>query len=322
MMPVSGQRAAMGTTVQVVAHTNAGNRKEQVEDAIALAFDEIERLEAMLSAWRPSSDIGRINLAEGRPVGVQAETLAVLERSLWASRISDGAFDITFEVMNDVWRFGDAEEKSPRVPSDDEVAKRRKLIDYRRVQIDHVDRTVCVPSGMRIGLGGIGKGYIVDRAADVLRDNGVDSFFVQAGGDLLGVGHKPSGDPWTSGVQDPRGPRGSFFAVLGFSDHAFSTAGDYARAFFVDGRRYHHIIDPRTGYPASACRSVTVWAPDATTADALDDAVFVLGPEAGLALVEKTPGVGAVIVDAENRVIVSKRLRGRLTVLQPPTDGP
>jgi thiamine biosynthesis lipoprotein len=175
---------------------------------------------------------------------------------------------------------------------------------------------------MRIGLGGIGKGYIVSRAADVLRDSGVDSFFIQAGGDLLGVGHKPSGEPWTGGIQDPRGPRGSFFAVLGFSDHAFSTAGDYANAFFVDGRRYHHIIDPRTGYPAAACRSVTVWAPDATTADALDDAVFVLGPEAGLALVEKTPGVGAVIVDAANHVIVSKRLRGRLTVLQPPTDGP
>jgi FAD:protein FMN transferase len=321
MMPVSGQRAAMGTQVQVLAHTNEGNRREQVEDAIALAFDEIERLEAMLSAWRPASDIGRINLAEGRPVCVQAETLEVLERSLWASRVSDGAFDVTFQVMSDLWRFGDAAEKSPRVPSGDEIAKRRKLIDYRRVAIDHVDRTVRVPAGMRIGLGGIGKGYIVDRAADVLRANGVDSFFIQAGGDLLGVGHKPSGEPWTGGIQEPRGPRGSFFAVLGFSDHAFSTAGDYANAFVVDGRRYHHIIDPQTGYPATGCRSVTVWAPDATTADALDDAVFVLGPEAGLALVERTPGVGAVIVDAENRLIVSKRLRARLTVLHPPADG-
>lgn len=322
MATVSRQRAAMGTMVQVVAHTNQGNRKEQVEDALASAFDEIDRLEALLSVWKPSSDIARINLAQGRPVCVQAETLEILERSLWASRVSDGAFDVTFQAMADLWRFGDAAERHPRVPSDDEVSQQRRLIDYQRVKTDHVDRTVRIPAGMRIGLGGIGKGYIVDRAANVLRENGVNSFFIQAGGDLLGVGHKPSGEPWKSGIQDPRGPRGSYFAVLGFSDHAFSTAGDYAQSFFVDGRRYHHIIDPRTGYPATGCRSVTVWAPDATTADALDDAVFVLGPEAGLALVEKTPGVGAVIVDAKNRLMVSKRLRGRLTVLSDPTDGP
>jgi thiamine biosynthesis lipoprotein len=322
MASVRGERAAMGTRVQVVAHTNGANRKDQVEDAIESAFREIARLEAMLSAWKPASDIGHINVAEGRPVCVQAETLEVLERSLWASRISDGAFDVTFEVMSDVWRFGSAAEKTPQVPSADQIAIRRDLIDYRRIEIDHVDRTVRVPAGMRIGLGGIGKGYIVDRAADVLRGSGVDSFFIQAGGDLLGVGHKPSGEPWTSGIQDPRGPRGAYFAVLGFSDHAFSTAGDYAHAFFAQGQRYHHIIDPQTGYPATACRSVTVWAPDATTADALDDAVFVLGPVAGLELVEKTPGVGAVIVDTENQLIVSKRLRSRLTVLFPPTDGP
>lgn len=321
MAEVTGQRVAMGTVVQVVAHTNRANRKEQVEEAIASAFREIDRLEAMLSAWKPTSDIGQINQSEGRPVSVHAETLDVLEKSLWASRISDGAFDVTFQVMSDLWRFGDAAEQPPRVPSEAEVASRRQLIDYRRIEIDAVGRTVRIPPGMRIGLGGIGKGFVVERAADVLRANGVDSFFIQAGGDLLGVGHKPSGEPWTGGIQDPRGPRGSYFAVLGSSDHAFSTAGDYAQAFFVDGRRYHHIIDPRTGYPASACRSVTVWAPDATTADALDDAVFLLGPEAGLALVERIPGVGAVIVDAENRLIVSKRLRNRLTVLYPPTDG-
>jgi FAD:protein FMN transferase len=309
----------MGTLVQVVAHTSEANRKDQVADTIESAFREIDRLEAMLSVWKPTSDIGQINLAEGRPVRVHAETLEVLERSQWASRISDGAFDVTFQVMSDLWRFGDAAGMCPRVPSDDEVSKRRGLIDYRRIEIDHVDQTVRIPAGMRIGLGGIGKGYIVDRAAGVLREGGGDSFFIPAGGDLLGVGHKPSGEPWTSGIQDPRGPRGSYFAVLGFSDHAFSTAGDYAQAFFVDGQRYHHIIDPRTGYPADACRSVTVWAPDAVTADALDDAVFVLGPEAGLALVDRTAGVGAVIVDADNRLVISKRLRGRVTVLHPPS---
>jgi thiamine biosynthesis lipoprotein len=145
---------------------------------------------------------------------------------------------------------------------------------------------------------------------------------VQAGGDLFGAGRKPDGSAWISGVQDPRGPTGKFFATIELDDHAFSTAGDYARSFFVDGKRYHHIIDPRTGYPATACRSVTVWAKDAFTADAIDDAVFILGPEKGLALVESQEGVGAVIVDAANRVWVSKRLDGKVHILGTPTDGP
>jgi thiamine biosynthesis lipoprotein len=245
-----------------------------------------------------------------------------MERALWASQVSEGAFDVTFQVMSALWRFGDAAEKHPRVPSRAEVARCLARIDFRKVDIDREKQTVRIGAGMQIGLGGIGKGYILDRAAQVLKATGLDSFFMQAGGDLLGVGRKPSGEAWKSGVQDPRGPRGAFFATLGFSDHAFSTAGDYVQSYVVEGRRYHHIIDPRTGYPAMACRSVTVWAEDAATADALDDAVFILGPEKGLALVEATPGVGAVIVDASNAVTVSRRLAGRLRMLRQPTDSP
>jgi thiamine biosynthesis lipoprotein len=121
-------------------------------------------------------------------------------------------------------------------------------------------------------------------------------------------------------VRDPRGPEGSFFALLAVTDHAFSTAGDYERSYVVNGHRYHHIIDPRTGYPAKASRSVTIWAKTALEADELDDAVFILGPEKGLDLVESQEGVGAVIVDAENKVWISKRLEGRLQVLRNPTD--
>jgi thiamine biosynthesis lipoprotein len=125
-----------------------------------------------------------------------------------------------------------------------------------------------------------------------------------------------------SGIRDPRGPEGDYFATIELSDHAFSTAGDYARAFFIDGKRYHHIIDPRTGYPAAACRSVTVWAGDALTADAVDDSVFILGPEKGLKLVESLPDVGAVIVDKDNKVYVSERLKGKVHVQRPPADAP
>jgi FAD:protein FMN transferase len=319
---VRAERAALGTLVQLAAFAQDASAKRRVEQALQTGYQEIHRLENLLSVWKPGSDIGRLNRAQGQPIRVSPETLDVLERALWASRVSDGAFDVTFQVMSDLWRFGGAAERNPRVPSSDEVARRLPLIDYRKIELDKEDRTVRLPPGMQVGLGGIGKGYILDRAANVLRACGLDCFLIQAGGDLLGMGRKPSEQAWRGGIQDPRGPRGSFFATLGFSDHAFSTAGDYAQSYTVDGRRYHHIIDPRTGYPAAACRSVTVWAKDAATADALVDAVFVLGPEKGLALVEGTPGVGAVLVDANNQVIVSRRLKGLLTFLRQPSDGP
>lgn len=316
------ERPAMGTMVVMVAYTSQERSRTQVQEAFGAAFDEVNRLDALLSAWKESSDVSRINRAEGRWVRVSPETQEVLERALWSSRVSEGAFDVTFEIMNELWRFGDAAQEPPRVPTPQQVARHKSLIDFRKLELEPNDSTVRLPRGMRLGLGGIAKGYVVDRAGRVLRERGLRSFFIQAGGDLLSVGHKPTGEEWRSGVQDPRGPRGAYFASLEFSDHAFSTAGDYARAYLLKGQRYHHIIDPKTGYPARLCRSVTVWAEDATTADALDDAVFILGPVKGLALVERTPGVGAVIVDADNRAIVSRRLTGRLTVLRQPTEGP
>ena len=173
----------------------------------------------------------------------------------------------------------------------------------------------------QIGLGGIAKGYAVDKAAAVLERAGLSSFFVQAGGDLFARGRKPDGSEWQAGVRDPRGKEGQLFARLPLSGHAFSTAGDYERSYVVDGKRYHHIIDPRTGQPATACRSVTIWAPTALLADAIDDAAFILGPEKGLKLVESLDDVGAVIVDAKNRLWVSKRLQGKLELVAAPSEG-
>ena len=311
----------MGTVVRIAAATHAGLGRQQVQIAVQEAFNEIATLEARLSSWKADSDVGRLNAAAGQPVYVGEDTLAVFRKAQWIGERSGGAFDVTFQIMSELWKFGDAAEVSPTVPSKRDVDRLRRWIDYRRVELDEEHSTLRLPPPMQLSLGGIAKGYIVDRAAQFLKGRGLNAFFVQAGGDLLGVGRKPTGEAWSSGIQDPRGPRGSYFAMLEFSDHAFSTAGDYARAYVVDGRRYHHIIDPRTGFPARLCRSVTVWAEDALTADAMDDAVFVLGPDKGIALIEQTPGVGAVVVDSENRVIVSHRLKSRLKILRPPTDG-
>jgi thiamine biosynthesis lipoprotein len=251
---------------------------------------------------------------------VSGETIDVISKSLWMSEKSGGVFDITFEVMRGLWRFD--QDFDPHVPSAGAIAQRRKLIDYRQIVIDTSRSTVLLRRReTKISLGGIAKGYAIDRAAKVLLEAGVDDFLAQAGGDLYVHGLRADGTPWVAGVRDPRGPEDSYFARMPVTDHAFSTAGDYERSFVVDGRRYHHIIDPRTGWPATASRSVTIWAKDALTADALDDAVFILGPEKGLELVESIDDAGAIIVDRENRVFISKRLQGKVTIERPPTEG-
>ena len=312
---------AMGTTVTFVAYTNARVNEPTARGAMAHALDEMRRLEALMSEWRDDSDIGRVNTHAGEAVPVSAETFDVVQKGLWAGKISGGVFDITFQAMSGLWKFGSAQEPTPKLPTPAAVAAARKNIDYRKVELSATDHSVRIAKDQKMGLGGIAKGYIVDRAARVLRDAGMDSFLVQAGGDLYGAGRKPDGSHWVSGIQDPRAPQGHYFATIDLEDHAFSTAGDYARSYVIAGKRYHHIIDPRTGYPATACRSVTVWAPDAFIADAVDDAVFILGPEKGLPLVESLDGVGEVIVDKKNHVTVSPRLEGKEHLLADPTDG-
>ncbi len=311
----------MGTTLHFIAYTAPSVDEQATRATIAQAVAEIRRLENVLSEWKPDSEIGQINAHAGDWVAVGPEALDVIGKGLWAGNLSAGSFDITFQAMSKVWKFGSAQEESPKLPNRAEIEKLRRLVDYRRVELDEAGKRVRIGKGQQLGLGGIAKGYIVDKAAQVLKAGGVQSFLAQAGGDLYGSGRKPDGSPWVSGVRDPRGAEGEFFAVLELTDHAFSTAGDYARSYVVGGKRYHHIIDPKTGYPATACRSVTIWAPDATTADGVDDAVFILGPERGLKLVESLDGVGAVVVDEKNRVFISERVKDRVKVLKPPTDG-
>jgi thiamine biosynthesis lipoprotein len=310
----------MGTHLAFAAFTKAGVDPGQTRGLFDAAVAEIKRLERLMTTWDPSSEVSRINAAAGdRPIAVGEETFAVIAESLRASALSGGAFDITFETLHGLWKFD--EDLDPHPPTDAQVRARVRYLGFTHVKTDAAARTVFLDEPhVRIGLGGIAKGYAVDRAAKVLEDGGLTSFYVQAGGDLYARGTKPDGSPWLAGVRDPRGPEGDYFAMLPLSDHAFSTAGDYERAYIVGGKRYHHIIDPHTGYPATASRSVTIWAPTALLADEIDDAVFILGPEKGLALVESLDGVGAVIVDAKNRVWLSKRLEGRVEPVHPPKD--
>jgi FAD:protein FMN transferase len=320
---VTLERGAMGTKIVMASFTTPTLGADAIGRAMGEAFDEIKRLENLMSTWVETSEVTAINRgAGGPPVAVGPDTFKVIERSVAIASQSEGVFDITFEAMKGVWRFDEG--ATPSVPSDAEVKRTRGLVDWRMLEVDPGARTVRLKEKDRkINLGGIAKGYAVDAAARVLERAGVTSFFVQAGGDLFVKGRRYDGRPFRVGVRDPRGKdEQDFFALMEVEDRAFSTAGDYERAFVKDGKRYHHIIDPRTGYPATASRSVTVWAKDAFTADALDDAVFILGPEKGLPMIEATEGAGAVIVDAKNQVWVSKRLKDLVTQLRPPTEGP
>lgn len=317
---VTRSGTAMGTALQIRVWSDGHREDAEVEGAIEAALAEISRLERLMTTWRADSDISRVNAAAGQgAVAVSPEVYDVVRRALLYSRLSGGAFDISFDALHGLWRFDD--DLTPAVPDAAELRARRRLIDWRRILIEDRGRTVrLATAGMRINLGGIGKGYAVDAAAAVLRQRGFGDNIVQAGGDLMLSGSK-GGQPWMTGIRDPRGAAGDYFAVCPVVDHAFSTAGDYERSFILSGKRYHHIIDPRTGYPAQGARSVTIYARDATTADGLDDAVLILGPDKGLKLIEQLPDVGAVIVTRDNQVVISPRLRGRVQIVRPPTPG-
>jgi thiamine biosynthesis lipoprotein len=284
-------------------------------------FHEFARLEDLLSVWRDGSDVLRLNAAAGdHPVPVSRETREVLLLAHEASELTGGKFDITFGALSDLWKFDHDQDNT--VPDPAAIRARLPLIDYRAVEVDERAGTAFVTGkGMRVHLGGIGKGYAVDRGVETLRRRGVTDFMIRAGGDMYVAGRH--GDrPWRLAIRDPRGPADRSFATLEISNGTFSTSGDYERTFVTNGTRYHHIIDPDSGLPARGCRSVTLVTERAVLADALSKGVFILGPKDGMALIERLPGVEGVIVSDDNEVLVSSGLRDRLTLLAPPTDAP
>jgi thiamine biosynthesis lipoprotein len=289
--------------------------REQAEHA-KVVFDTFARVDARMSEWKPTSPLAQVNAEAGEPVAVPDDLRAVVRRGLRIGELTEGAFDITWAALWGLWDFN---ADAPRVPSDAELRHASALVDFRSVAVDDVAGTVRLPrAGMKIGLGGIAKGHALDRSAAALRERGVTSFTLSAGGQVYAAGRK--GDrPWRVGIRDPRGGEDDFFAVLEVSDLSVSTSGDYERFFVADGVRYHHILDPRTGRPARGLRSATVVARDATLADALSTAVMVLGRDRGLAVVEGLIGVEAVVVDDAGRVATTSGLVGKLEIRHPPT---
>jgi len=315
---VERSRVSMGSEVHLTAWTADESSTLAAFEAV---FDEFDRLDALMSVWKPGSDVERLNAAAGdRPVPIGRDTLDVLSMARQASDWTDGKFDVTFGVLSGLWKFD--HDLDGNIPARADVLARLPLIDYHQLDVDVANGTAFLrQKGMRVHLGGIGKGYAVDRAAAILRGRGFKDFMIQSGGDLYAAGTR--GDrSWRAGIQDPRGPEDTSFAVMDLTDTAITTSGDYERFFMKDGHRYHHIIDPDTGEPAQGSRSVTIVARTATLADALDTGIFIMGPEKGMALIERLNGVEGVIVTSSNNVLVSAGLARRLVVRSPPTDAP
>jgi thiamine biosynthesis lipoprotein len=312
-------RPAMGSELRLTAWTTD---EAAASAAFDVVFAEFDRLEDLMSVWREGSDIERLNAAAGdHPVAVSPEVRNVLRTAHQVSEWTGGRFDVTFAALSGLWKF-DYQDKDNTIPDRGEVLKRLPLINFRDLSVDERDGTAFLKrKGMRVNLGGIGKGYATDRAAAILRARGLRDFLIQAGGDLYAAGRRGV-RPWRVGIRDPRGPADRSFAALDLADSTFSTSGDYERFFMKDGRRYHHILDLSMGEPARGCRSVTLVTSRAVIADALAKGVFVLGPEAGMALIERLPDVEGVIVGASNDVLVSSGLRNRLIRLATPTDAP
>jgi len=308
---------AMGSSLTLMAWTSADDPANRAFDAV---FAEFNRLDALMSVWKPGSDVVRLNQAAGQhPVPVSRETMEALTAARQTSAWTEGKFDVTFGALSDVWKFDQDQDDS--VPSAAAIAARIGLIDYRKLRLEEQAGTAYLErKGMRVHLGGIGKGLAVDRAVSLLREAGLKDFSIQAGGDLYVAG-KHGDRSWRLGIADPRAPDGAVFARVELEDSTFSTSGDYERFFIKDGVRYHHIIDPSTGQPARLSRSVTILSKRALLADGLSTGVFLLGPEKGMALIEQLPDVEGVIVGADNQVHVSSGLQGKLEIVHEPTPG-
>jgi thiamine biosynthesis lipoprotein len=307
----------MGSELNVGLWASDQRAAAAAAEAVAREFD---RLEGLLSVWKDGSDVVRLNRAAGmQPVAVARETLDVLDAAREAGKWTGGKFDITFGALADIWRFDHDQDNS--VPDRSAIDARLPLVDYSAVRIDRAAATAFIAHrGMRVHLGGIGKGYAIDRAVAMLREGGFTDFMIQAGGDLYVAGTN-GGTPWSLGIADPRQPD-RVFARVELTNATLSTSGDYERSFVKDGVRYHHLLDPDRGEPARGCRSVTIVADRAILADVLSTGAFIMGPADGMALIEKLPGVEGVIVSATNEVLISSGLRGRIEVAGPPTNAP
>jgi thiamine biosynthesis lipoprotein len=289
----------MGTRITVELWSEDNAKGEQAIDAL---LDEMRHIDESMSTYKPTSEVSQVNAkAAAGPMKISKELFDLLVTAKEYSVITDGAFDITYASVGYMYNFP----KHIR-PSEAQITKALPAVNYQHVLLDPKNQTVqFTQKGVRIDLGGIAKGYSVDRGIDVLKTRGITRAYVSAGGDSRILGDR-FGKPWVVGIRDPRKGEGEVIKRVPLIDAAISTSGDYERFFEEDGVRYHHIIDPHTGHSASKVRSATIIGPYATRTDGLSKTAFVLGPEQAMEIYNRIDDIDAIIVKLDGTVIYSK----------------
>jgi thiamine biosynthesis lipoprotein len=297
---ISESQAIMGTRCAVELWSDD---KSAGEAAITSVFDDMRRIDRLMSTWKEDTEISRVNREAGKhPVKISPELFKLLQTSVEYSELTHGAFDITYASVGYLYDFKKGVHPDPKA-----IAAALPGINWRHMVLDPKQTSVYFTRpGMRIDLGGIAKGYSVDRGIEILQKHGITRAMVNAGGDTRIIGDR-FGRPWVVGIRDPD-HENKMFLRMPLSDTAFSTSGDYERYFDEDGKRFHHIIDPKTGDSARKCRSVTIISGTATRTDALTKSVFIMGPEVGIEFIDTLPDVDAVAVAPDGKVYYSKGL--------------
>ena len=287
----------MGTRfdISVVA-----NDSLNAENYINLAVEEISRIEDLISSWDKNSQTSLINSNAGiKPVKVDAELFYLIKRSLTLSKLTDGAFDISYASMDKIWKFDGSMQV---MPSEKEIKASVAKVGYQNIILNEVDQTVFLKiKGMKIGFGAIGKGYAADKAKDLLISKGVKAGIINASGDMNTWGKQPNGEFWKVAITNPLNKKNAF-GLLPIQSGAVVTSGNYEKYQIINGKRYSHIIDPRTGYPTDGIISATVFAPKAEIADALATSIFVMGVETGINRINQIPKVECIIIDNNGNI--------------------
>lgn len=279
-------------------------------ERIASAISEIVRIEQLLTTFKPESQTNQINAQAGiQPVQVDKEVFELIQRSLRISNLTQGAFDITYgSIDKSLWNF---DVKMTTLPDAETAKEMVKLVDYQKVVLNQNDYSVFLKDqGMRIGFGGIGKGYAAEMAKQLMIREGVKSGVVNASGDLTTWGNQPNGKQWTIGIADPN-HKNKTFSSINISNMAVATSGDYEKFVMIKGKRYSHTINPKTGLPVTGIKSVTIIAPNAELADSLATPVTVMGVKVGLDLINQLKGIACVIIDDNDKIFTSKNINIR-----------
>ncbi|MDD5259468.1 MAG: FAD:protein FMN transferase [bacterium] len=286
-------RVMLGTVIEIkIVDTDS----QKARQALSAAFDEISRIEKLMSHFNRDSALSHLNK---KGYTEDKELYALISKAVEISKITDGGFDVTVGPLMSLWDF---KAQTPRVPSTQQISQKLKNIGYKYINFDSNKSRIMIKKGIDIDLGGIAKGYATDQAVAILQEQGIHTALVNSGGDIRAIGDKE----WRIGLKNPRG--NDILVAITVKNKAVITSGDYERYFIKDGRRYHHILDPHTGYPADQCQSVTVIAPTATAAVALAKGIFVAGPEKGLGIVTSQSQTETIIIDNQGSLYASPGL--------------